>query len=167
MNGQGDEKDGEKSAQTTGRIVISQADYDGEIAVTSLRATVLTASNFNAQALLRQEFRDTLTNISLGTRRLMSYRNDVLYTLDSASADAAQIELKWLVTYHDNTTLRRYNFSIPCAETVHLDSVKRGFAAIGDKYHVDAFVAATEAYILSPEGNPITIENIRLVGRRV
>lgn len=152
---------------TKGRLSVKMRDYGGEEGTFGVRATILDAANFDAQATLRNAFIDAVEDISLGLLGGYNYGNHVLTTLSNPAAEEAQRELKWLVQYHDNSTLQSYWFEVPCADPAQLDPNDRAHANIGDAGVVDAFVAAAEAYILSPTGGSITIDEITLEGRNV
>lgn len=152
---------------TLGFDSITFRDYDSELSNVRVNATVLTAANFDAQATLRNAFVSAMQAISLGVKGQESFGNQIVSSLSPAGNDAAQREQKWLVQYHDSTSLKRFSFEIPCADTGALDANDRAHAEIGDSGVVDAFVAAAEAYVLSPDGGAIVIDEITLVGRAI
>lgn len=151
---------------TTGKAAFTQADYDGEITTTSVSVPVITAANFDAQATLRNALMAAIQGITLGEYQRTEFGNVVLSSISKASDTGAQREKKWLVDYHDTTSLKRYSFEIGCADDAQLDAQDRAHAEIGDGDVVDAFVTAAEAYILSPTGGAIVIDEITFVGRR-
>ena len=76
----------------------------------------------------------------------------------------AQRETKWRVDYTDTVSGKPYWFTIGTADLSLLSATDRGKA---DPLNADvqAFVTAAEAYVLSPEGNAINVEQIVHVGR--
>lgn len=77
---------------------------------------------------------------------------------------AGQREQKFLVTYEDLVTLVPYNIELPCRK-VTLDPPVNT-----DEYDITAvpfaaYVTALEAYITSPDGNPVNVTSIRLMGK--
>lgn len=151
----------------TGQFNITYADYDGEKANAGVNVLALSAANYDAQETLRTAFVAAIEAMVLGELQKTEYGNRSLQSLDKAADPAAQRELKWLVQYHDATSLRRYSMEIPCADTDQLDPEDRANAEIGDAGIVDAFITAFEAYVLSPVGNAVEVDEITLVGRNV
>lgn len=152
---------------TAGRAVVSYADYDGEISTFGVRSTTPTAANFDAQVAAFEALQDAAAAITLGLKTQTSLAIVNKVAIGEAADDAAQRELKWLVQYHDATTFKFYTVEIPCADTSVLDPDDRSHADIGDASVVDAFVAAFEAFALTPDGNAPHVNNITLVGRNV
>lgn len=151
----------------SGKLNITWADYDGEKGTASVHTTVLSAANYDAQETLRTAFVAAAEAMTLGELQKTDYGNVSLQSLDPASSAAAQREVKWLVQYHDDTTLKRYSIELPCADTAQLDPEDRANAEIGDAGIVDAFITAFEAYALTPDGNTAVVDEITLVGRNV
>jgi hypothetical protein len=142
-------------------------DYDGETGTLQFPIAAITAENFSAQATLRGDFNIALQAIIEGVRQREQFGNRIVSSLDVASSESAQRELKWLVQYHDATTLKRYQCEVPTADTAALDANDRAHADIGDADVVDAFVTAFEAYALTPDGHAPVVDEITLVGRRL
>lgn len=85
---------------------------------------------------------------------------------NAAYAAEGQREERWLVVYQDNVTFALYSFEIPCRKA----SVKPP----ANQDEVDLTVApwvnfktATEAAVVSPDGNPITVLMVKLIGRNL
>lgn len=150
----------------SGKYALSLLDYDSEVTTTSVNVPVLSAANYDAQATLRGNFRSALIAMTEGQVHRGEWGNVSLDSIDPATAQTAQREKKWLVDYHDTTSLKRYSFEIGCADLTLLDENDRAHAEIGDAGIVDAFVTAAEAYVLSPTGGAIVIDEITFVGRR-
>lgn len=83
----------------------------------------------------------------------------------NVATGGGQREWRYLVRYSDNVTLRTYNFQIPCAKTTlatiagtdRLDPTQTGYAeAVGN----------FEDIARSPDGNPITILEVLVLGGR-
>lgn len=152
---------------TSGRFSCSLTDYDNEHGNLGFNIPVLTAANFDAQQTLMNTFIAALMDMVLGYRWKNSQAIEVLNNIESPNVPAAQVELKWLVQYHDPTSLKRYTFEIPTANTARLDENDRSHAEIGDGAEVDAFISALEAYGKTPDGGAIVVDEITLVGRPV
>lgn len=151
----------------TGKLTISHIDYDGEVSNSFAHVTVLSAANFDAQATLRTNYVAAVEAIVLGNLQKTEYGNMSLQSNSASDDQDAQRELKWLVSYHDTTSLKRYSLEIGTADVAQLDPNDRAHANIGDAGVVDAFVTAFEAYVLSPTGGAVSVDEITLVGRPV
>jgi hypothetical protein len=145
----------------------SQLDYDSEKTTFGIHHVALTAGNYAATETLLDSLRDAAAAITIGTLCQTQYGNVDLLSITPASAEAAQRELKWLVSYHDTTSLVRYSVEIGCADTDQLDPNDRAHAEIGDAGLVDAFITAFEAVAKSPTGGAVVVDEITLVGRPV
>jgi len=150
-----------------GIMTVSQIDFDSEVTTAQFNVAAFTVGNFTAKEALCDALRDALAAITIGTVSKTVYGNVDLLSITPASAEAAQRELKWLVSYHDSTSLKRYSIEIGCADTDQLDPNDRAHAEIGDSGLVDAFVTAFEACVLSPTGGACVVDEITLVGRPV
>jgi hypothetical protein len=151
----------------TGYASFSYLDYDSEVGNTRIHTVALTAANFDAQVALKATFIASLNLMTLGVMNRASFGNEETLALTPPNLVAAQRELKWLVSYHDATSLKRYSFEIPTAYTEELDPNDRAHADIGDSGTVDGFVTAFEAYAKSPTGGACVVDEITLVGRPV
>lgn len=150
-----------------GKFSISLIDYDSEATNTSLNTAAITAGNFAAQETLKDALRDAIAQMTIGNVQKTEYSNVDLLSVTPASAQAAQRELKWLVSFHDTTTLKKYSCEIGTADPDQLDPNDKAHAHLGDTGIVDGFKTAFEAVILSEVGNAVTIDEITLVGRRL
>jgi hypothetical protein len=146
---------------------IAVIDYDGEIGTIRLHASVITVANFAAQDAGRTTVLSMLGQMTTGTISQNTWGNRYSLSVTKPSSPAAQRELKWIVRYHDTVLQRKLTAEIPCANTARLDPHDRGNAFIGDAGLVDAFKTVFEAFIKSPQGNAVVIDEITLVGRRV
>jgi hypothetical protein len=140
-------------------------DYDSEVGRVRVHTLALTAANFDAQVALKATFIASLNLMTLGVMSRTMFGNEELLAVTPPAIEEAQRELKWLVSYHDATTLKRYSIEIPTAYQQELDPNDRAHAEIGDAGTVDGFVAALEAYAKSPTGGVVVVDEITLVGR--
>jgi len=152
-------------ATLAGTYSASICDYDGEMGTLQMGVAALTAANFAAQATLRGDFDIALQAIIEGVRQRENFGNRIVESLEVAADQTAQRELKWLVQYHDATSLKRYSLEIPTAAVDVLDPNDRAHAHIGDAGVVDAFITAFEAYALTPDLHAPVVDEITLVGR--
>lgn len=142
-------------------------DYDGETTSFSVKVTELDALNFDAQETLRLNFNSAVNAFTKGTVRRAGYQGN---EIDSAAAPVdvwAQREIKWLVRYHDAVTGKPFWVTIGTADTAYLNPNNKKVAFIGDAAVVDDFIAAWEAFVLSPGGNATVVDEIVLVGRNI
>lgn len=146
---------------------LSWADYNNEVGRTRLHATVLTAANFVAQGALRATLHTAIAGIVNGVLVKTAYGNDEIPFAGPAADPGTQRETKWLVQFHDVTTLKKYKIELPGADTAVLDPNDRAHAEIGDAGAVDAFVDAFEAYVISDQGGAVVVDEITLVGRNL
>lgn len=149
-----------------GRFSSSRKDYDGEVSGYSLRTTVITAANFDAQHTLRVALTGAISGICGGTVQNTVESNVDVISNQPSSDPLDQRENKWLVQYHETADpITTYRVELPCADLTKLDPNDRKHAQIGDAGAVDAFVTAFEAYILGPNGGAVTVDEITFVGR--
>jgi hypothetical protein len=148
-----------------GQFSISYTDYDGEHSVFGFTTALMTAGNLVAQTTLKNTLIAAAQAMVLGNRWKNQEANVTINNITNASDDAAQVELKWLIQYHDGTTLKRYSMELPTANTAKLDPNDRAHAEIGDAGDVDDFITALQAYALTPDGNAVVVDEITLVGR--
>lgn len=141
-------------------------DYDGETSTLQVHAPELNAGNIAAQLTLQANFGAAINDMSLGTLQQIRYGNSVESNAAAPPETYAQRELKWRVDYVDDVTGEPFHFTIPVADTSKLDANNRGFAD-PDDVDVAQFITDAEAYVLSKNGNAITISQIELVGRNI
>jgi hypothetical protein len=143
-------------------------DYDGESGNHRFETTMLTAANWAAQATLRGDYAIALNNIILGVRARYRYGNRTIVSTSAASAPVAQRELKMLVQYHDTVTGDAIKpVELPCPNLNNLDPGDHTHFYIGDADVIDALITAFEAYVVSPAGNAVEVDELSLVGRRL
>lgn len=150
-----------------GRMTVQFLDYDSEVSSFQVGVAALTSANFTTQETAMDALRDAAAAITLGNTSQTVYANVDKLSITPASDQTAQRELKWLVSYHDTTSLNRFSCELPTADPDQLDPNDRAHAEIGDGGLVDAFVAAFEAVVKSPDGGAVVVDEITLVGRRV
>lgn len=150
-----------------GKSVFTLIDYDSEKTAVQIHHVALTAGNFAATETLLDALRDATAAITLGNMAHTRYGNEDLLSVTPASDEQAQREAKWLVSYHDTTSLKSYSVEIGTADFDQLDPNDRKHAHIGDAGLVDAFVTAFEAVAKSPTGGAVVVDEITLVGRNV
>lgn len=93
---------------------------------------------------------------TLGSKRLAT----------GAYADAGNREDRWEYTYHDTVTLEPYTGELPCRKNTILPPTE------SDKVLLTAapwanFKTKFEAFVRSPDGNPVVLDNVKLMGKNV
>lgn len=143
-------------------------DYNSERSTVRVRSTTITAANHDAQYAAFISFYDAMMAITLGLRVGATFGNEfpIVDASTPASDVNAQRERKWLVRYTDGTAMKSYKMEIPCADLTYLDANNREYADLTDT-DVAAFVTAFEAFVLSQDGNAVTVDSIQHVGRNL
>ncbi len=153
------------------KLILTYRDYGepGERSTVSAEGPDFTALNHDAEITLQNALRDAIDDITLGTRVNVQRVAQESPGLDTNPASPfAQRESKWLVRYRDTVTGKRATMELPCADLSKLLSSTPDKADLADA-DVAAFVAAFEAYVLSPgtgTRGDTEVYEIRFVGRR-
>jgi hypothetical protein len=150
-----------------GFLRLSLRDYDGEATVVAVRSTTLSLGNWTAQSIARGLFISAAQGISLGLRVSQEFGNRNLENIGKAAAVNSQRELKWLIRFHDATTLKRQTLEFGCANVSLLDPNRRGFAKLDDGGAMAFFVSQFQGFVLTDDGHAPVIDSIELVGRAV
>lgn len=157
----------------TDRYSLTITDYDGEASSFGFETATVNAANFDAQNTLRGAFYTATLDMMLGVVRSENFVITGATNRAVPTNQAAQRELKFLVTMIDGTVDKFFQFEIPCANTALLAAnnsylVKNGSIQTPDTGgEIAAFIAATEAVYVSPYGNAAEVWNIELVGRNI
>lgn len=152
-----------------GKLVLTYRDYGTppERSTAQFVGADLTGATFDAQVTLQNTLRDATNAITLGELTNVSR---VAVESPQPGADPAspfaQRELKWLIRYSDTVTGKKGTLEIPCADLAKLDPNSQDKALMTDT-DVAAWVAAFEAYALSPSGiaGQTQVDEIVFVGR--
>lgn len=149
----------------TVRATFSGLDYSREHTRTSGWMVDLSAGNFVAQGTAIAAVTTAIQGVSLIDFDGAVYPAHVTTTETAPpAATEAQREIKWRVSIRDATTNKLSSMEIGGADTsllvanTDLMDVSAGAGA--------ALVTALEAELVSEVGNAITVEEVRLVGRR-
>jgi len=94
----------------------------------------------------------------------VSYTGNVTRRLSTASVGAGNREDKLELKYFDNTTFKPYTVEVPCRKGTL--ATETGSDLIPEATWT-ATKAAFEAYAKSPDGNAVTLAQVRLIGRNV
>lgn len=146
---------------------ISYHDYGGEVSGFRCRTPELSGAAVDYDAMLVEfvDLQDKIAGITIGLKVKAERVQGNTVALGNAPVVEAQRETKWLVQYHDDTTKKKFTLEIPCADLTMLDPGDRPHANIGDAGAVDDFVAAFEAYAITPDGGVPVVDEITHVER--
>ena len=94
----------------------------------------------------------------------ISYTGNITRRLSTAAVGAGNREDKLELKYFDNVTFKPYTVEVPCR--------KGTLATVPGSDLIDPSLwpdtkAAFEAYAKSPDGNAVTLAQVRLIGRNV
>ncbi len=146
-----------------GVVRMSQVDFDGQKRQFSFPTTVVSAANHDAQKTLHDALVAAIDDVTLGNsdfEEFVADRESIRPIILPASA-SAQVNIQWVVTYVDGTTGKVANVRIPCADITDTTL----FAPSSNLWDpTDAkwvqFVTDFEAYVLSEEGNSVTVQQV-------
>ena len=147
-----------------GKGTFKWIDFDGQTAQVSFDTTAPIAGNLVAQEALHDALAAAFLDIILGgaVNNEVTLRNEFAGTKPSTSV--AQRNIQWVVTYRDTTTTSEFHVKIPMADisdaTLFATGTNQWDPADADWI---AFVAAFEAYVLSPAGNAVEVLNVAYV----
>lgn len=154
--------------EPSSKFSVTISDYKGFKAVSSIETAALSAGNFAAQAALRATFSSALMGMSLGRhlRDQFSWVDDMgIGPQTGVGAHKAIIGQKWQVKYVDANG-ERFAMTIPCADASLCNPDERYKAGDGEDGYVDAFIAAFQAFAVSPrDASAVTVDEILYVGR--
>lgn len=154
-------------ATSNGWYRVKYKDYDGEDSAVRFPIAVLTAVNMDTQIAACATLQTALDAVLLGQEQSERIYTEIVNSVSPPANAFAQRELAWGITLHDDTTFKVGSMSIPTPDLDELDPEDRANADIGDAGHVDALIAALEAYFLSPAGNAISVDEITMKGRNL
>lgn len=148
--------------------ILSFEDYSAEKSTMRIVLPALTAGNIAATESLLATLLSAIQAITLGAVRTetVKWRVDDV-DIAAVTDPLAQREIKALVSYHDDTTGKKYRVEIPTLDLVTIGLVAGSdLVDLGDT-QAAAFVAAFEAVAMDPDTglNSVTVDSIRFVGR--
>lgn len=157
----------------TGKYQLAVLDYSTERARFEFKTDVLTNANWAQEATDRAAMKAAITVGQGGEPMVIGnlVQETVIVSHEELSTAVptskfAQRELKWRVQFEDDLTGDRHFREIPTADTTLL-AANSDYADMADG-NISAFVAAWEAVVIAPDtGNPVTVIDIRLVGRNI
>lgn len=146
--------------------IIRYNDYDGERSTVTINSALRSAANWDAQEALALALRDAIAGITRGLRVGFDTGNryQTVNPGTKASDPLAQREGKWIVRFGNSNN--KYRLEIPCPDLTKLDVDNRGYLDL-DGTEGSAFRSGFEAYVVDEEGNAITIDTVKFVGRNI
>ena len=150
----------------TARYGITFMDYDRELSTFKLNTAQLDAATVITIGATVAAFRAAVAGISGATfksERFTQFDNQLSNV--PPSNQYYQRETKYLVKYQDNTTLDIFRCEVPCAN-LSLLSNNSEFLDITTALSPGAvFKSEFENFVLSEEGNAVTVLSVQAVGR--
>lgn len=150
-----------------GRYSRTYQDYSGEKSTMQVNIVALTAGNIAATLTAVDVFSAAVDAVTLGNpikETIVAEENQT--GSGNAGSAFAQRELKWLVTYKDNTTNDIYTAEIPCPDLALLvpgtDLMDVSSGSDGE-----TFVTQWQTLVKSRNGNAVTVIQVRAVGRNL
>ena len=137
---------------------------NGKVTSVSTFCADLSAANFNTQIAAADALTAAITAVELGTTR----GQFISHVIDPGDAtlpadEQAQRENKWLVSCRETTGgLNAVTFTIPCADLEFLGVDGENMETGAER---TALVTAIEAFVLSNDGNAVTVESIKFRAR--
>lgn len=134
---------------------------------TRVRVIELTSGNFATWVSDMADLGSAIDGIINGVRSTEKrIADEIFLSRTRPSSTEAQREKKWLVVYEDDTTHKLYRNEIACADLTLLTSGSDKITAFPTGPLAD-FKTAWEAYVLSPDGNTVTLSYLEYVGKRL
>lgn len=151
------------ATENAGRFRMSLGDWDSQKRQFSFDTTIVVAANEIVQRGQHDDLVAAIIDVTLGTldfEEFVADREQIRPFVRSANS-VAQVNIEMVVTYEDDVTLAQHNVRIPTA-----DMEDETLWTIGTNQWdpTDAkwvtFIAAFEAHILSPLGNPVSVVKV-------
>jgi hypothetical protein len=98
------------------RAVMTLTDYSGERTTVTVNSATLNSANFDTEQTAWTTLRTAIQGLTLGNTYSHSLSQVLNVTTLPAPSPLAQRENKWLVTYADTVTGKRYQMEIGTAE---------------------------------------------------
>lgn len=128
--------------------------------------TTLTPADVAATETLVGNLIAAVQGVTIGSnqKKEIVYARTILAN-GPASSTAAQRENKWLCRYHDATTFKKFQLSLPCADLTKLASGSE-FLSLAAGVGL-ALKTAFEAVVVSPDdaANATVLDSVQFVGR--
>lgn len=155
-----------------GKLVITYADFDGEVSTVGMPLPDLTAANIDTEYADAIALRAALADVLLGKELRYQVTAKVAPQGVGRSAnELAQREAKALVRYHDSVTFEKASLELPCVDLSKQNANYPGvfFLYGAANNHADwiTFVGAFQTKVPGPGGNAAVVDDIIHVGRNL
>jgi hypothetical protein len=151
----------------TGVIRYTYKDYAGQSSAVEFLIPEVTSSNIANTISKADSVQSALDDLTLGQLNRRAITMQVLEPSSASASNAlAARELKWLVVYTDNTTGKAYSIEIPCPKLTGNLTPGTEFANLSSGNWSD-FISAFQGFAVSPDGNPVTVQKAKKVGRNI
>ena len=118
-------------------------------------------------ALLQTDIQNAVTGVSIGNLQSKQYAEVTRISNQPAASDLAQRENKWLVRYEDTVTFDVGTFTIPCADLAGVTMIANTDRADLTAEPMLSLVNIVNAQVLSKAGNPVSVIEVKYVGRNL
>jgi hypothetical protein len=157
----------QKKEKSMARAVMTLTDYSGERTTVTVNSATLNGANFDTEQTAWTALRTAIQGLTLGNTYSHSLSQVLNVTTLPAPSPLAQRENKWLVTYADTVTGKRYQMEIGTAELDNGHLVANSDMADLSSPDWEAFETAFEAFAVAPDtGNPVALVSAQFVGRK-
>lgn len=148
------------------RLTHTILDYSNEQSAFGVEGETVSSANYDAQLTEAIALTNAIVGIVIGTVAERKFLASVASPESGLPASQyAQRELKWLVTYSDDVTGDIQQCEIACPDLTLLVAGSDLMNLAGAPGL--AFVAAFEAFVKSRSGNAVSVDSVRLVGRKI
>ncbi|SRR6266567_2205148 len=149
------------------RYSLTIRDYDKELSTFRVNSALLTAANIVAQEGFATALKSAVQGITLGiVQKDTLTAKETVYSNLPPSDPVAQRESKWLVRSEDNSTHVISRNEIPTADLTNLTGNQEYITDFSAGV-LAAFKSAWEAFVVSEDGNPVTLISLQAVGKRL
>jgi len=150
-----------------GKLLLTYADYGGELSSFQIPVLDYTAGNFTANEALLDSLVSAVDALTIGleVKQVRSHSNTGTGSGNSSNVNARR-ELKFLITFSDDVTGKQYQREMPTpllSSATILQDIG-GNANVGNVLWTD-FITAFEAAAVSEDNNAVSFVSARYVGR--
>ncbi len=151
----------------TGFMTFSQSDQDGEPTATSWYTRDINTLNYETVTTEMEAVRDAWDAVTKGFIWKEEWGNRVQNAPAGVPSNdnTAHRELKWVASYSDNVTFKKYTMEVGCADDQFLLANTKFMDKTTTEY--GNIKTAMETNVVSPAGNAITLIEVYQVGRDI
>jgi len=148
--------------------IMTFRDYSNEMTTTTVTSVPLSAANIVGQDAAFADFIAATQDLVLGELAQTSMNRKTVVSGDLPASPFAQREMKWLISYHANTTNKKFQIEIGTSNLGD-DLILPGSdqADFSNALWI-AWIAEAQAFMKSPDdpNEAITIDSAYFVGRK-